>query len=89
MYWWCELVCNQLITILPLSVIFIEYDLEMIKVWQKQSWDKLGQLVIVQQSAGDPNGSLTMATAGHKYIICMVILIMGGAVTVNPSAFVL
>ena len=80
---------NPMITFFLLSVIFIENDLEMIKVWQKQSWDKLGQLVIVQQSAGDPNGSLTMATAGHKYIICMVILIMGGAVTVNPSAFVL
>ena len=39
---------NPLITFVLLSVIiFIEYDLEMIKVWQKQSWDKQGQVIIV------------------------------------------
>ena len=51
MYWWCDLWAGTQPadhnTILPLSVIFIEYDLEMIKVWQKQSWDKQGQVIIV------------------------------------------
>ena len=30
--------------------IYIECDLEMIKLWPKQSWDKLGQVVIVCRS---------------------------------------